>query len=335
MSARPILIVGAGGIGGIVGAHLIDQGEEVVFADSNAAHVDAINRNGLRIVGVRPMHVRPAAYRPEETEGAFSRVVLAVKAKDTGRALDLVAARLAPDGWVLPLQNGLGMLDVAARVGAARVVGGVIAIGACYDSPGVVGFFGAGDTHVGEIDGRASARTERLAQMLARIHKTSATGNILGHAWGKLALGAAYAATALADADVLPLYRRADAQAVLTPLVREVARTAAANGVTIEPADGIDPAAFLDRDDAELWAGQIAAWRRYKNERTGIWRDLAIRKQPTEVPALFLPVVAAGERAGVATPRLRRLLESFGEVESGRRRLGLDTFFRLSQPARE
>ena len=106
MTRQPILIIGAGGIGGVIGAHLLDQGETVVLVDKNAAHIDAIKRNGLQIVGVRPLHGRPAALHPGETEGQFSRVILAVKAKDTGSALDLVEDRVALSPAIAALTRG-------------------------------------------------------------------------------------------------------------------------------------------------------------------------------------------------------------------------------------
>jgi 2-dehydropantoate 2-reductase len=334
VAQSPILIIGAGAIGSVIGAHLCAQGEDVVMIDIAAPHVEAIKTNGLHLIGTNPLHVRPRAFHPGELTQRFQHVILAVKANATGAAMASVERHLAAGGWVLPLQNGLGMLDIASRVGERRAIGAVIAIGAYYEEPGVINFAGRGDTHIGEIDGRPSARVDQLVAMLSCVQPTHASANIIGDAWGKLALCAAYAATALSDTDVLSLYELASARKILAMLVREVARAARTNGVAITPADGIDPAAFIDADDLEAagrWAGQITAWRNYTTARTGIWRDLAIRHRPTEVSAQLGPVLDIACSHELAMPALTRLLELIEKVEAGACALGMETFLELAR----
>ena len=45
------VVVGAGAIGGTVGARLARDGHEVLLCDADAEHVAAINRDGLAIEG--------------------------------------------------------------------------------------------------------------------------------------------------------------------------------------------------------------------------------------------------------------------------------------------
>ena len=46
-----LTIIGAGAIGGTIGAHLIRDGHDILLCDADQAHVDAINRGGLRSRG--------------------------------------------------------------------------------------------------------------------------------------------------------------------------------------------------------------------------------------------------------------------------------------------
>jgi ketopantoate reductase len=46
-----LTIIGAGAIGGTIGAHMIRAGHDIVFCDLDADHVRAINENGLSIEG--------------------------------------------------------------------------------------------------------------------------------------------------------------------------------------------------------------------------------------------------------------------------------------------
>jgi 2-dehydropantoate 2-reductase len=62
---------------------------------------------------------------------------------------------------------------------------------------------------------------------------------------------------------------------------------------------------------------------------SGIWRDLAVRKRKTEVAAQLAPIVAAGQRHGVATPLTQRLIRLIADIEEGRRPQGAATLAAL------
>src|SRR5439155_318508 len=75
---------GAGAIGGTIGAHLARAGHDVTFVDRVGEHVAAINSSGLRITGpIAEFATRMPAFSPDELDGTFEHVVLAVKAQDT------------------------------------------------------------------------------------------------------------------------------------------------------------------------------------------------------------------------------------------------------------
>ena len=59
MSTRPTVIVGAGAVGGFVGARLLVAGEDVIFVEANDDHVAAIRERGLRVTGAATLHVHP------------------------------------------------------------------------------------------------------------------------------------------------------------------------------------------------------------------------------------------------------------------------------------
>src|SRR5207247_7432299 len=98
-SGMHFTVIGAGAIGGTIGAHLARAGHDVLFVDTVAEHVDAIQRSGLTIEGAESFQVRvPAATvagladalrgRPP-TAGLHAR-----KAMHTREALEAVAPRL-------------------------------------------------------------------------------------------------------------------------------------------------------------------------------------------------------------------------------------------------
>jgi 2-dehydropantoate 2-reductase len=139
-----IAVVGAGGIGGYFGARWIQAGARVSFV-ARGAHGEAIRKHGLRVTSVlgdaivRPHHV---AADPAEI-GAADLVVFAVKLPDAQDAAAKLKPLLRAGTVVLPLQNGVDVVDLLAReVGAAAVAVGVAQISARIGSPGVVEHIG-------------------------------------------------------------------------------------------------------------------------------------------------------------------------------------------------
>ena len=86
-----------------------------------------------------------------------------------------------------------------------------------------------------------SVRLERLAGLLTAVHPVEPTGRILGHLWGKVAVGAYCVATALVDVDVLELLAEDERLPSFGELVAEVARVAAAEGWPASPSTASTP----------------------------------------------------------------------------------------------
>src|SRR4029078_8991833 len=101
-------VVGAGARGGTGGARLARDGNEVLLCDADTDHVAAINRDGLAIEGpVEQLVVHAPGVSADRLPDGLEAVLLAVKAHHTAAAMTAVAPRLAEDGFVVSLQNGL------------------------------------------------------------------------------------------------------------------------------------------------------------------------------------------------------------------------------------
>jgi 2-dehydropantoate 2-reductase len=333
VGAVRITVVGAGAIGGFVGAKLAAAGEDVTLVDASAEHVEAIRADGLHVSGAAELRVRPPVFVPASFDGQLETVLLAVKARHTADAVDWIAPRLHESGCVVSLQNGLQEPLIAGLVGAERTIGTFLSFGGFYAGPGEIVFGGEGSFRIGELDGRASDRIAALAELLERAHPVAVTDRIMSFAWGKTAVEAWYFATALLDADVVDIIDRGDGLRELGELVAEVARVAAAEGEPCAPIDGFDPNVFADgdaEDKAASWLAQRRYWDGHISRRTGVWRDLAERRRPTDVDGILAPVVEIAERHGIETPGLRRLIALVHDAETGKLALGLPTLAALA-----
>ena len=321
-----LLIVGAGAIGGCTGAHLARGGHDVTFVDRDEAHVHAMQCAGLEIRGPAKTFRTPVtACTPEQLAGSFPVILLCVKSRDTQAASELLPAVLAPDGFVVSMQNGLNESLIAGAVGEERTMGAFVNFGADYLEPGVIHYGGRGAVVVGEIDGDISLRVQALrAALLALDEEARITGNIFGYLWSKLAYGAMLFVTALTNDSIAAALARREHRAVYVAIAREVLALAGAQDIRPEAFDGFDPAAFLPGADDGLadasLADMVAFNRRSAKTHSGIWRDLAVRKRPTEV-SMYDQVLAAGAAHNHPMPLTRRMKAMIHEIENGQRPL--------------
>ena len=335
-SAPRTLIWGAGAIGGTLGAYLTRAGRDVTLVDTVAEHVEAIAQEGLRITGpIDTFTVRVPAFTPASLSGTWDEIILATKAHHTEAAVRTLVPHLSAEGYVVSAQNGLNELAIAAVVGASRTVGAFVNFGADYLEPGVVHYGGRGAVVVGEIDGRITPRATAVRDSwLAFDARAIVTPNIWGYLWGKEAYGAMLFATALtnesiADALAMPTYRP-----VYIALARELLAVAAARSVVPEAFDGFDPLAYSPSVPAGAAEASLDALvshnRKSAKSHSGIWRDLAIRKRPTEVDAQLGIVVALAAEAGVPVPLTARLVALIHDIERGERPQALETLDTLA-----
>ena len=273
-----LTIIGAGAIGGTIGAHLIRAGHDVLLCDADPAHVEAINSDGLTIEGpVENFTVSARAVTPDQLPDTLDRVAIAVKSHHTAAAAELLRERLAPDGYVVTFQNGLTADTISDVVGRERLIVSFVNFGADVMGPGRIMQGNVGTFRIGEPDG--GTITPRVQELADALPYAVATDNIMGFLWGKEAYGAMLYAGAVSDlsiADSLedPAYR---------PLMLAVAREVLAQSpVRPEGFDGFEP------DDLEGSLARLVTFNRNSaKSHSGIYRDLMVRKRKTEVDDLL------------------------------------------------
>lgn len=329
-----VVIVGAGAIGGTIGAYLARAGQTVRLVDRDAAHVAAMRERGLTIRGFAETFTVPVDTRtPDAVSGRLDVVLLAVKSQHTREALSSIAPLLAPNGAVVSLQNGLCERIIAEVVGPDRTVGSFVNFSADYLEPGVISYGGPGSLYLGELDGRMSDRLHTLQQLLSPWGQVTVTPNIWGYLWGKIGYANMLFATALADetmADVIDRYRP-----LMVELAAEIYAVAVREGIAVEPFDNVEPSLYYPRERRRPDAltrsldELVARRRRDQKSKSGVWRDLAVRRRKTEVDQQLGLAAEIGAAHGLAMPLTRRLVGMIHELEDGRRRMCWDNLDEL------
>ncbi len=330
--SEPILIWGAGAIGGILGAYLARAGIAVTMVDREVDHARMCSTKGLSIEGpVESFTQVVPTFTPDRLEGTYKVIVLAVKVHGTEAAMKELLPHLALDGFVLSAQNGLNERVIAQLAGTERCMGAFVNFGADWLEPGRILFGNRGAVVVGEIDGSIRPRTQDMHRLLSLFEPDSVlTDDIWGYLWGKLGYGAMLHATALTQDSMTQNFANPDRGAALIALGREVMATTLAEGVTTRGFNGYDPQAFAPgatEAEARACLERLADFNsKTAKTHSGIWRDLAVRKRPTEVDAQVGVVADIAGSHGIETPVLRRLQALIHDVEAGRRPLAGATF---------
>lgn len=318
-----VCILGAGGLGSAVGGWLAESGVAVTLV-ARAPHVAAIRARGLEIRGIRgECNVRrslEAVATPAEARGEFDYLILAVKAKDTQSALAGAAPLLERARAALSLQNTLCKEDeLAAHLGAERVIGASTTEAATLVGPGVVQHVGTAPTafYFGELHGQSSARVGALVDAFNKAgFGAREAGDIRHVEWEKLLQITALCAWSVSALGVMPGGSVAEALVVreaaehYLAIAREL--LAVYRSLGYEPHDFFAPYSrfreLARETDEQAVEGLRAQGQRMLEAgvigRPSLHVDL-MRGRPTEVEYCLGPFLAQAERAGIAVPTAR------------------------------
>lgn len=334
---EPVLIWGAGAIGGLLGAYWARAGVPVLMVDIVAEHAAACSTTGLTVEGpVEAFTQAVPCVTPDQVRGTYARVVLAVKAHATEAAMAQLMPHLAEDGYLLSAQNGLNEHIIARLAGADRTMGAFVNYGADWIGPGRILYGNRGAVVVGEIDGSLRPRTAAMFELLQLFEPDAVLSqDIWGYLWGKLGYAAMLFATALTPDSMTENFADPARGPAFIGLAREVMDTARAEGVTPKPFNGFDPAAFAPEADHAASRKSLADLAAFNattaKTHSGIYRDLAVRRRATEVDPQVGTVAQIAACHGIDTPLLSRLVTLIHDIEEGRREMSSDTFHELTK----
>ena len=286
-----VCIVGCGAVGSLFAANLAQLDDVEVWAfDLDRAHVEAINRDGLRLTGAGEVagSVR-ATSNPSELPACRFGIV-ATKAMHTESAISATAHAFA-EGAVASVQNGIGNEEAIAHA-VERVIRGTTFPAGKVVAPGVVQWDVKGDTTLGPFESSPAplAEIEVLADACTRAGMPSeAVTDARPAQWRKVVFNAATNPVgALTQLTHGRACERPDLRALIKGLVDEGKAVAAAQGVT------------LDRDPEELIDHAARPDIAY-DHKASMLQDVEARRA-TEIDYLNGGISRFGRELGVPTP---------------------------------
>lgn len=330
-----IAIVGAGAIGGLVGARLALAGEQVTFL-VRGANLLAIRNKGIKLIehdGTEQVAANVAATDDYAEAGPQDVVILALKAHQVAAVADQLPLLFGPDTCVVTMQNGIpywyfhqhgGHLEgrtvhsvdpdgtLAARIPPSRVIGCVVYPASELVAPGVVRHVEGERFPLGELDGSTSPRVQAISECFTRAgFKAPVLDNIRSEIWLKLWGNLTFnPISALCHATLEGICQYPVARSLAADMMKEAEAVANKLGVTFR--------VTLDK--------RIAGAEKVGRHKTSMLMDVEAGRGP-EIDALVGSVVELGRFTDTATPHidavyaLVKLLERTMTEERGQLRL--------------
>jgi 2-dehydropantoate 2-reductase len=307
-----IAVVGAGAIGGYLGGWLSAAGEDVTFI-ARGANLEAIRARGMKVIGedgseISATNVR-AVDRMSEA-GPQDVVLLAVKAHQVAPVADDLRFLMHGETSIVTMQNGIPWwyflnhagqyggqpirsADPDGSIGRAidpdRIIGSVVYPAATLTSPGVVHVVEGKRFSLGELNGKTTARVERVSQAFTKAgFKAPITDDIRGEIWlkiwGNLSFNPISALTHATLVDLLKF-----------PLTRELSIEMMREAQAVAEKLGISFRVGIDR--------RIAGAEKVGAHKTSMLQDVEAGK-PLEIDALIGAVIELGRITETPTPHI-------------------------------
>ena len=291
-----ILIVGAGALGGFIGAGLRRAGEDVTLFTNNAARARLLNDAGLVITRTGQEETSVPVSVVTSVEGLapppFDLVFIAVKTYQTEEATRSALAATGPVTLFLSMQNGIGNADTLARlVGPERVLCGISYHSIQHAGPGRLNYrAGIKPFQIAPFAGGITPEIEAVGELFRRAGFDTNVVPTLDHViWQKLLHNAVInpvsAVTGLTCREILG---DPDLMAFMRDLAAEIFAVMRARGVPI-------------MDDEDPFRPLIGSLKALGKNRPSMWQDLS-RGNRTEVDAINGAIVSEAKRLGLPAP---------------------------------
>lgn len=251
-----ICIVGAGAIGGLMGAKFALAGEDVTVIDQGV-HFAAIKGNGLRLIWEDGEEFTAKVNTADSLAeaGPQDLVVLALKAHFLDQVAKEIHHLMDADTMIVTVQNGIpwwyfhkhggpfeghriNALDPTGVLGknidADRIIGCVVYPAASVPEPGVIKHIEGDRFPVGELDGSESERVQKLHDLFVKAGLRSRVlddirSEIWLKAWGNLSFNPI---SALTHATLVEICQFPETRELAADMMREAQEIAEKIGIT-------------------------------------------------------------------------------------------------------
>lgn len=333
-----ILVIGAGGIGGITAAYIARAGYDIEIVDIQPGLVHKIREEGIHVRGMKgEINVRLKALDDIRNISEKKDIVLiATKANALEQVARDIQAVLSENAVIVSMQNGMCAEYLSGIFGDQRVIGCIIGWGATVHQPGDLEMTSTGDLVIGYRGSRKPFHFDFVREILSTIAPVIQTENLHGYLYSKLIINSCITTVgALCGLTLGKMLVKRKARNIFIHIIREGIEVSKALGITVEKYGGkVDfykiagARTRMDHIRSHLIIRIIGI--KYRRLKSSSLQSLQAG-QPTEVDFLNGYISNNGKSLNIPTPLNDFLIKTIREIEEGKRKIipeNLDlTFF--------
>lgn len=317
-------IYGAGSLGTVLGAFIMQNGGQVDLINRNKAHVDVLNEKGAHIIGTVDMTVPVKAITPDEMEGKYDVIVLLTKQLFNKEVVTMLKDFLSDDGVIVTLQNGIPEPGIAEIIGANHTMGCAVEWGAALIEPGVCELTSDKDSlsfHMGKLEGITDAQFKMVKELLELMCPVHEEENLLGARWSKLLINATFSGLGTVVGGVFgDVSEDKKGKQVAIRCMKECIDVGHAAGVEFAPVQGKNIVGLFYYTNPIKRAFGCAllpiAMKKHRDIEPSMLQDLK-KGKPCEVDAINGVVCEFGKKHNVKTPINDRIVEIIKKIQAG------------------
>ena len=299
-----VYIAGAGAMGCRFGYQLSKTKHEVVLLDNWEAHIDAIQKEGLRVTGDIEDRVQLPIMKPTEAREVADLIVLLTKADQLPKMLRDIRGIIGPETKVLSLLNGLGHATTMRRyIPEESIMVGVTIWLSGLKGPGHVHLEGPGSISLQNMVGDGQSAQAIVELFNEAGLNASYDDNVIEAIWRKACVNGVMNPTCtITDCTIGELFGTEAGLNLVQGIFKEFIQVARAE--------------MGDLDEEEIWKYIMDTSKKAASHYPSMHQDLVQNGRKTEIDYLNGAVVFKGKRVGIATPYCQMMTDMIHAKEA-------------------
>ena len=316
-------IYGAGSLGTILGAYLTKNGFPIELVNRNEKHVKALQENGAHVVGTVDFTTPVNAIFPDQMKGPYDIIFLMTKQLHNPEVVTMLKPKLAKDGVIVTLQNGIPEPGIAEIIGEDRTVGCTVEWGATMTEPGVCELTSDPDSlsfHMGGMEAITEESLNKVKEVLELMCPVDIEDNLIGARWSKLLINATFSGLGTVIGGTFgDVAGWKPAAKVAVKCMKECIDVAHAGGVEFAPVQGKDITKlfYYNNPVKQKFAELLIpiALKKHSSIYPSMLQDV-MKGKPCEIDAINGVVCEWGKKYGVPTPVNDKIVEVVRKEEN-------------------
>ena len=320
-----VAIYGAGAMGTVLGAYITKAGYDIDLINRNKEHIEALKRDGAKIIGKINFIQQVKALLPQEMFKKYDIIFLMTKQKYNKEVVEFLVPYLGSKGVVCTMQNGLPEVSVSKVIGKDRTIGCTMSWGATFHGKGISELTSDATREtmtfsIGKYGNNDEELFKYIVKLLNVMGEVKIEDNFIGARWAKLLINAAFSGlSVVTGANFGTIAKNKKSRLLALKTIKECIDVAEAANIKIEPLQGKDIVKLMNytntfKKHISLFILPIAM-KKHKLIKSSMLRDLE-QGRKTEIDTINGIICEYGKTYNTKTPINDKIVEIVHRIEN-------------------